>query len=81
MTLDRIETFIGNVARPLSIFIATCGATAAGIIGALRIENGNDGALLLAAIGAYVGAMYGFRSVENWKVNNSDHSSQSATQS
>jgi outer membrane lipoprotein SlyB len=67
MTLDRIAWFVGEIARPLSIFVATIGATAAGIIASLRIENGNDGALLLAAIGAYAGGLFGLKAVEVWK--------------
>lgn len=67
MTLDRIEQFIGQTARPLSILIATVGATIAGIITALRAENGTDGALLMAAIGAYAGGLFGLKAVEVWK--------------
>lgn len=67
MTLDRLEQFIGQTARPLSILIATIGATVAGIITALRVENGTDGALLMAAIGAYAGGLFGLKAVEVWK--------------
>lgn len=39
MTLDRPGQFIGEMVRPLSILIATIGATGAGIINALRVEG------------------------------------------
>lgn len=67
MTLDRIAWFIGECSRPLSIFIATCGATAAGVVTSLRVENGNDGAILMAAIGGYAAGLFGLKAVEIWK--------------
>lgn len=42
-------------------------ASIASVIVALRVENGNDGAILMAAIFAGVGALYGFKAVEVWR--------------
>lgn len=67
MTLDRAAWFVGETARPLSIFIATCAASAAGVITSLRVENGNDGAILMAAIGGYAAGLFGLKAVEIWK--------------
>ena len=67
MTLDRLSWFIGEVSRPLSIFVATVGATVAGVITSLRVENGNDGAILMAAIGGYAAGIFGLKAVEVWK--------------
>lgn len=65
--LQRTAWFIGECARPLSIFIATVGATAAGVITSLRVENGADGAVLMAAIGGYAASLFGLKAVEVWK--------------
>lgn len=65
--LERVAWFIGEVSRPLSIFVATAGATAAGVITSLRVENGNDGAILMAAVGGYAAGLFGLKAVEVWK--------------
>lgn len=51
----------------MSIFIATVAASAAGVITALRVENGNDGAILMAAVGGYAAGLFGLKAVEVWK--------------
>lgn len=65
--LERAAWFIGECARPMSIFIATVSASAAGVITALRVENGNDGAILMAAVGGYAAGLFGLKAVEVWK--------------
>lgn len=67
MTLDRLSWFIGEVARPLSILVASCGATAAGVIASLKVENGNDGGVLLVAVGGYAAGLFGLKAAEIWK--------------
>lgn len=65
--MTRLSEFIGNVARPFAIiWTALCGGVAM-IVTSLRVENGNDGGVLIGAIGLIVTGIYGFRSVENWK--------------
>lgn len=71
-SLDRIAKFIGEIARPLSIFFVSSSGAVASIITSLRVENGNDGALLIAAIFVGVGALYGVKSVEVWKTHRAD---------
>lgn len=70
--MDRISKFVGDIARPLAIIVSSVAASVASVIASLRIENGNDGAILLAAIFGGVGALYGFRAVENWKASKNE---------
>lgn len=70
--MDRISKFIGDVARPVAIIVSSVAASAASVIASLRIENGNDGAILLAAIFGGVGAMYGLKAVENWRASKNE---------
>lgn len=72
INLDRIAKFIGDVSRPLSIFFVSSSGAVASVITSLRVDNGNDGALLIAAIFVGVGALYGVKSVEVWKTHRAD---------
>lgn len=56
--LERIKTFIGDLARPFAIIVTSGGAAWATVVVAYRVENGNDGAILMGAIFAGVGALY-----------------------
>ena len=56
--LDRLKSFIGDLARPFAIISTSFAASWASIVAAYRIENGNDGAILLGAVFAGVGALY-----------------------
>lgn len=69
---QRLAWFIGEVSRPLSIFFVSVSGAVASVITATRVENGNDGALLIAAIFVGVGALYGVKSVEVWKTHRAD---------
>lgn len=64
MTLERWAWFIGEISRPLSICVSSFAASVASVIVAFRVENGTDGALVIAAIFAGVSALYGFKAVE-----------------
>lgn len=55
---DKLKSFIGDLARPFAIISTSFAASWASIVAAYRIENGNDGAILLGAIFAGVGALY-----------------------
>ena len=55
---DKLKSFIGDLARPFAIISTSFAASWASIVAAYRIENGNDGAILLGAIYAGVGALY-----------------------
>ncbi|MFZ2252634.1 MAG: hypothetical protein WAW13_00500 [Minisyncoccia bacterium] len=62
---DKVKAFIGDLARPFAMYVLS-GATAVSIvIVALRVENGNDGAIFLGAAGVLVGGMFGFKAWEN----------------
>lgn len=56
--LERIKTFIGDLARPFAIIVTSGGAAWATVVVAYRVENGNDGAILMGAIFAGVSALY-----------------------
>lgn len=63
--LERIKTFIGDLARPFAIIVTSGGAAWATVVVAYRVENGNDGAILMGAIFAGVSALYIGRAWEN----------------
>ncbi|HYE46209.1 MAG TPA: hypothetical protein VEA44_10605 [Caulobacter sp.] len=56
--LDQIKAFIGDLARPFAIIISSAGGAWASVVAAYRVDNGNDGALLLGAIFAGISAIY-----------------------
>lgn len=63
----KFATFIGEVARPFAIIWSSLTGGVAAIIMATRVEDGNDGAILMGAIGLVVTGVYGFKAVETWK--------------
>ncbi len=65
--LDQIKVFIGDLARPVAIIVTSVGAAWASIVAAYRVENGNDGAMLLGAIFLGLGSLYVGKSWENAK--------------
>lgn len=62
--LDVIKGFLGDIARPFAIIATSFGATWASIVVAYRVKDGTDAALLMTAIFAGVGAIYGFKAWE-----------------
>lgn len=56
--LDNIKHVIGDLARPVSIIATSIGASWASVVTAYRVDSGTDGALLIAAIYAGLGALY-----------------------
>lgn len=56
--LERAKAFIGDLARPFAIIVTSGAAGWASVVVAYRVENGNDGAILMGAIFAGVGALY-----------------------
>lgn len=56
--LDRIKALVGDLARPFAIIVTSAGGAWASVVAAYRVDNGNDGALLLGAIFAGVSALY-----------------------
>ena len=67
MNLDRLSWFVGEVSRPLSILIATIGATSVGVIASLKVSDGNDGSILMLAVGGYASSLFLAKAVEIWK--------------
>ena len=62
--LDHIKSFVGDLARPFAIIVTSGGAAWATVVTAYRVQNGTDGALLLAAIFGGVAVLYGAKSLE-----------------
>ncbi|MDZ4373814.1 MAG: hypothetical protein U1C74_20660 [Phenylobacterium sp.] len=62
-----LQIFIGEIARPLAIISTSFAASWAIVEVARKVENGNDGALLIASVFAGVGAIYIGKSVEVFK--------------
>lgn len=56
--MSRFAEFIGEIARPFAIIATSFAAAWASVVASYRIENGNDGAILLGAVFAGVGALY-----------------------
>lgn len=56
--LERVKSFIGDLARPFAIIATSFAASWATIVIAYRVENGNDGAIFIGGVFAGVGALY-----------------------
>lgn len=56
--LERIKSFIGDLARPFAIIATSFAASWATIVIAYRVENGNDGAVFIGGVFVGVGALY-----------------------
>jgi hypothetical protein len=56
--LDVAKAFIGDLARPFAIYATSLSASIAAVIIAGKVENGNDGAIALGAIGGIVLGIY-----------------------
>lgn len=72
MTMREVAWFIGEVSRPLAIMSTSFSASAASIIVACKVDNGDDGWWVVAAIFAGVGSLYLGKAVEMWKGRNAD---------
>lgn len=66
MTLDRLAWFIGEVARPVGIIAACIAASAASIIMAAKVTDGNDGYLLAGAIWFGAAVIFGAKAAEEF---------------
>jgi len=62
---ERVKSFIGDLARPFAIYVTSGSAGIATVIVATKVQNGNDGAIALGAVGVLVGGIYGFRAWES----------------
>lgn len=69
---ERLAWFIGETARPVAIIASSISASAASVIIATKVENGNDGAILIAAVFAGAATFYGFKAIETWKAKQAD---------
>jgi len=65
--LDQCVTAFGNAARPFAIYLIS--AATSGVILKIgeKIENGNDGAIFIGAVGVIMVGIYVGKSVENWQ--------------
>lgn len=69
---ERFAWFIGETARPLAIIFSSVSASIASVIFSTKVEDGNDGAILIAAVFGGAGLFFGFKAVEVWKGKQSD---------
>lgn len=69
---ERTAWFVGEVARPMAIIASSVSASVASVIIATKVENGTDGAILIAAVFAGAATFYGFKAVETWKGKQAD---------
>jgi hypothetical protein len=70
---ERLAWFIGETARPLAIVVTSIAASVATVLVAMRTEDGNDAAILMGAIFAGVGVLYGAKAWEAVKTKQSDN--------
>lgn len=63
-----VKAFIGDLARPFAIYATSLSASIATVIVALKVEDGNDGAIALGAVGVLVLGIYGAKAWEVAKV-------------
>ncbi len=56
--LERVKSFIGDLARPFAIIATSFAASWATIVIAYRVQNGNDGAIFIGGVFTGVGALY-----------------------
>jgi hypothetical protein len=64
---EMVKAFIGDLARPFALISMSLATSVAVVIVALKVEDGNDGAIALGAVGLIIGGMYGFKAWENTK--------------
>ena len=63
-----VKAFIGDLARPFAIYVSSLSASIATIIVANKVEDGNDGAIALGAVGVLVLGIYTAKAWEVAKV-------------
>lgn len=65
MTWDRFKELFADLARPFVLYALGLSSAIAIVLIALKIKDGNDGAIFIGAVGLIVGGAYGFRAWEN----------------
>lgn len=63
--MERIKALAGDLARPYVQYAIGTATAAAIVIVALRVRDGNDGAILIGAAGLIVSAIFAAKSIEN----------------
>ena len=63
--MEQIKATAGDLARPFVQYAIGGATSAAIIIVALRVDNGNDGAIVIGAAGLIVSAIFAAKSIEN----------------
>lgn len=64
---DVFMGVVGAIARPYAVIVTSTGVAIATVIVAVKVENGNDGAIFLGAAFAGVAAIYIGKAVEVFK--------------
>lgn len=66
LTLERVATFLGDVARPIGIITTSVGASIGTVIIAVKINpDAAAAAIFIGAVFAGVGALFGAKAWEN----------------
>lgn len=68
---EMVKSFIGDLARPFAIYTTSLSASIAAVIVAGKVQNGNDGAITLGAIGGIVLGIYASKAWEMVKTHTS----------
>jgi Na+/glutamate symporter len=66
--MDRVKDLIADLARPFTLYAMGFSGAWATVIISRKVDDGNDGALVLAAIGLTVSALYAGKVIETYKV-------------
>jgi hypothetical protein len=65
--LDKVKSFIGDLARPFSIIVTSSAAAWATVTMAYRVDGFEGAALYIAAVYAGLAGLYGFKAWETTK--------------
>ena len=64
----QVKDWIADLARPFAIYATAFSAAWATIVIAYKVNDGNDGAWALGAIGLTLSAIYAGKVIENYRV-------------
>lgn len=62
--LDQARTFIGDLARPFSIYVTSTSAAIATVVVAFKVDSFEGAAIFIGAVYAGIAGIYGWKSWE-----------------
>lgn len=66
------KTLIADLARPFTLYAMGFSAAWATVVVSFKVDNGNDGALVLGAIGLTLTGLYAGKVIENFRISASN---------